>query len=84
MRSGRRLDCLAIPDMIVPPVLDITGVDEHGSRAYPDAAGEEPEALALRVKADAEEHITAGILNLIMQAMTKLSTPVNQDTLAKN
>ena len=59
-------------------------VDEHGSRAYPDTAGEEPEALALRVKADAEEHVTAGILNLIMQAMTKLSTPANQEALAKN
>jgi hypothetical protein len=40
--------------------------------------------LALRVKADAEEHVTAGILNLIMQAMTKLSTPANQEALAKN
>jgi hypothetical protein len=40
--------------------------------------------LTLAVKADAEEHVTAGILNLIMQAMTKLSTPANQEALAKN
>jgi hypothetical protein len=51
-------------------------VDEHGIRAYKEEPEETPEQLAAKV--------TPGLLNAIMQAMTKLSKPVDQESLTKN
>lgn len=59
-------------------------VDEHGEPAFRAAAEESCEQLAARVKLEGCDFITAGVLNQIMQAMTRLSTPANQDTLTKN
>lgn len=59
-------------------------VDEHGIRAYKEESEETPEQLAARVKLDAEDQVTPGLLNAIMQAMTKMSKPVDQESLTKN
>jgi hypothetical protein len=57
-------------------------VDEHGQKAWP--SGGDPAALAAQVKADAEEHVTAGILNQIMQALQRLAKPGDTEQLVKN
>jgi len=59
-------------------------VDEHGIRAYKETPNETPEQLSARVKADAEDQVTPGLLNAIMKAMERLSRPVNGEALAKN
>lgn len=58
-------------------------VNENGEPAYTLQDGETPAAFAERVKADGSDFVTAGVLNEIMQAMTKLSTPANQEQLTK-
>lgn len=59
-------------------------VGEDGARLFTMQEGESPEAAAQRMKAACDDHLTAGILNSINDAMTRLSRPANMEHLTKN